>query len=85
MDRECVCFEETQLCLSAIYTRQTRQTMEEDFGGVTRSSVPFNLLVRSFHIQTDASHVIQKIQKIHNSIYFRFLLSNTLKKKNWKT
>jgi len=55
--------------------------MEEDFGGVTRSSVPFNLLVRSFHIQTDASHVIQKIQKIHNSIYFRFLLSNTLKKK----
>jgi hypothetical protein len=56
--------------------------MEEDFGGVTRSSVPFNLLVRSFHIQTDASHVIQKI---HNSIYFRFLLSNTLKKKNWKT
>jgi hypothetical protein len=37
MDREWVCCEETQLCLSAIYTRRT---MEEDFEGVT-SHVPF--------------------------------------------
>jgi hypothetical protein len=36
MDRESVCCEETQLCLSAIYTRQT---MEEGFEGVT-SHVP---------------------------------------------
>jgi hypothetical protein len=62
MDRECVCFEETQLSLSAIYTWQM---MEEDFGGVTTSPVPFNLLVRSFHIQIDTSHVIQQIQIIH--------------------
>jgi len=44
MDRECVCCEETQLCLSAIYTRQM---MEEDFERVT-SPVPLVNQRRSF-------------------------------------
>jgi len=58
--------------------------MEEDFEGVTTSPVPFNLLVRSFHIQIDTSHVMQQIQIIHNSIYYRILLSNIFFKKKLK-
>ena len=61
--RECVCCEETQLCLAAIYTRQM---IEEDFEGVT---YPVPLvdqrrsfqLVRCFHIRMETSHVIQQI------------------------
>jgi hypothetical protein len=47
--------------------------------------MPFNLLVRSFHIQIGTSHVIQQIQIIHNSIYFRILLSNIFLKKTKKS